>query len=215
MPESPISAMLPASRFRTDGSNTAITGINKSPISAVKTTSTATSVSLKKRSTRYLSRCVEMAHKTGPENAKTSQLMKSCMECYLPTICLPHHWPGDALRASYSPTMAAAMRAFSRFIGPQHEQHQVDTNHAGPFRHLRDQSSGAQAISGRRILSRVVSRPALRSRRPRGVHGDLFSADAGRALALASGRCGRGLALLRGGTADARDCRARWGADHA
>src|SRR5258707_7262649 len=134
MPESPISATLPASRVRTDGSNAAITGINKRPISAVKTTSTATSVSLKKRSTRYLSRCVEMAHKTGPENAKTSQLMKS-----LYGVLFAYDLPAPPLargcsRASYSPTMAAAMRAFSRF-GPQHEQHQVDTNHADPLRH--------------------------------------------------------------------------------
>ena len=91
----PISAMLLTSRVRTDGSSAAITGISKSPISAVKTTSTATSVSLKKRSTRYLSRCVEMAHKTGPENAKTSQLMRSCLRrvCPAPPLSIGR-WPG-------------------------------------------------------------------------------------------------------------------------
>src|SRR5215470_49717 len=90
--------MLLTSRVRTDGSNAAITGINKSPISAVKTTSTATSVSLKKRSTRYLSRCVEMAHKIGPENAKTSQLMKSYLETYWRAVC-----PVPALARGRSP----------------------------------------------------------------------------------------------------------------
>src|SRR5215467_14541636 len=82
MPESIINAMLSASRASTAGSNAAITGISKSPISAVKTTRTATSVSLKKRSTRYLSKCVEIAHKTGPESAKTSQLMESFFAAY-------------------------------------------------------------------------------------------------------------------------------------
>src|SRR6185369_6640500 len=112
MPESPISAMLLASRVRTDGSNAAITGINKSPISAVNTTRTATSVSLKKRSTRYLSKCVEMAHKIGPENAKTSQLMKSCLESYLCTIGPAPLLTGALSPRKHSPAMAAAMPAF-------------------------------------------------------------------------------------------------------
>src|SRR5690242_11873508 len=50
-------------------------GKNSRPTDAVNTSSTATSLSLKKRSTRYLSRCTEMAHSTGPANAKTSQDM--------------------------------------------------------------------------------------------------------------------------------------------
>src|SRR5215510_13926404 len=99
MPASPSNTMLLASRVRTEGSNAAITGINTSPISAVKTTRTATSVSLKKRSTRYLSKCVEMAHKTGPENAKTSQLMKSCLESYLRATC-----PASLLAGAQSPS---------------------------------------------------------------------------------------------------------------
>ena len=48
-------------------------GSVNTPIKAVKSSSTATSLCLKNRSTRYLSKCVEMAHSTGPENAKTSQ----------------------------------------------------------------------------------------------------------------------------------------------
>src|SRR5215475_5515944 len=100
MPESAINAMLLRSRFRTEVSNAAISGINRSPISAVKTTRTATSVSLKKRSTRYLSKWVEMAHKTGPENAKKSQLMKSHLESYLRTISPGEIWPKNVHCAS-------------------------------------------------------------------------------------------------------------------
>src|ERR1700728_3212325 len=48
-------------------------GSIKTPIKAVKTSNTATLLSLKNRSTRYLSRCTEMGQSTGPENAKTSQ----------------------------------------------------------------------------------------------------------------------------------------------
>src|SRR5581483_11384605 len=44
-----------------------------SPISAVKTRNTATLLVLKYFSTRYLSRCVESAHSTGPEKAKNNQ----------------------------------------------------------------------------------------------------------------------------------------------
>src|SRR5437879_9270839 len=134
MPESPISAMLFTSRVRTDGSNAAITGISKSPISAVKTTSTATSVSLKKRSTRYLSRCVEMAHKTGPENAKTSQLMRSCLESYLRTVS-----PAPPLANGRSPGKLFA-RHGRRNAGllsiidlPQQEQHPNGQELCRPF----------------------------------------------------------------------------------
>jgi hypothetical protein len=54
------------------GSQKAITGSVKTPMNAVKRSSTATSDCLKYFSTRYLSKCVEMAHRTGPENAKKS-----------------------------------------------------------------------------------------------------------------------------------------------
>ena len=53
-----------------------------------------------------------------------------------------------------------------------------------------------QAASRRRPLSRDVPRRAHR-RRPRRFDGDLLPAGARRALALAPGRCGGGLALLR------------------
>ena len=46
-------------------------GSATSPITAVNTSSTATLLSLKYLSTRYLSKCVEIAHSTGPEKAKT------------------------------------------------------------------------------------------------------------------------------------------------
>ena len=42
-------------------------------VTPVNTSSTAGWTRLKYRSTRYLSKCVEMAHKTGPENAKKTQ----------------------------------------------------------------------------------------------------------------------------------------------
>src|SRR5262245_33028696 len=137
--------MLLRSRVRTDGSNAAITGISKSPISAVKTTSTATSVSLKKRSTRYLSKCVEMAHKIGPENAKTSQLIKSCLESDLRmtccTTCLRTVGPAPPLAGARSPgkLLARHGRRNAALLAIIHlrkiEQHPMDQNHAGPFRH--------------------------------------------------------------------------------
>ena len=49
------------------------------PIKAVNNRSTATLLSLKKRSTRYLSKWTEIAHSTGPEKAKNSQDM-ACTE---------------------------------------------------------------------------------------------------------------------------------------
>ena len=68
-----MSAMLAAPGAVTDGSNIQMNGSSSTPTKAVKRSSTATSLSLKKRSTRYLSRCTETAHSTGPENAKTTQ----------------------------------------------------------------------------------------------------------------------------------------------
>src|SRR5262249_31715654 len=53
----------------------------KRPFSAVNTSSTATSLCLKYRSTRYLSKCAEMAQRTGPENAKKSQAMNQFCQC--------------------------------------------------------------------------------------------------------------------------------------
>ncbi len=50
--------------------NAAIRGMPGTPISAVKISSAPTSLSLKNRSTRYLSMWVEMAHRTGPQNAQ-------------------------------------------------------------------------------------------------------------------------------------------------
>jgi hypothetical protein len=43
------------------------------PITAVNKSSTAVSLCSKYCSTRYLSKCVDIAQNTGPENAKTSQ----------------------------------------------------------------------------------------------------------------------------------------------
>src|SRR5690349_4076173 len=136
MPESPISAMLLTSLVRTDGSNAAITGISKSPISAVKTTSTATSVSLKKRSTRYLSKCVEMAHKIGPENAKTSQLMRSCLESDLRRFCLRMTFGQGAIDGKLLARHGRRNAGLLSIIHlPTLEQHPLDQNHAAPFRH--------------------------------------------------------------------------------
>src|ERR1700733_12129884 len=67
--------MLAGRGAKTVGSKKAMNGRVKSPTGAVNSSSTATSVCLKYRSTRYLSKCVEMAQRTGPEKAKTSQVM--------------------------------------------------------------------------------------------------------------------------------------------
>ena len=61
-------------------------GNSSTPTNAVNSSSTATSLCLKYRSTRYLSKCVEIAQRTGPENAKNSQdivllLPLSCIIC--------------------------------------------------------------------------------------------------------------------------------------
>jgi hypothetical protein len=50
-----------------------MSGSVSTPIKAVNSSSTAVSLCLKYCSTKYLSKCVEIAHSTGPENAKTSQ----------------------------------------------------------------------------------------------------------------------------------------------
>src|ERR1700685_3077067 len=73
MPASTISAMLPRLGLRTVGSKYQMIGSASTTTSAVNSTMMATFESLKKRSTRYLSKCTEMAHRTGPENAKKSQ----------------------------------------------------------------------------------------------------------------------------------------------
>src|SRR5579884_2942887 len=73
-----MTVMLAAPGAVTSGSYNQINGRNKRPIDAVNTSSTATSLSLKKRSTRYLSRCTEIAQNTGPANAKTSQDIACC-----------------------------------------------------------------------------------------------------------------------------------------
>src|SRR5215469_13940831 len=48
-------------------------GSSSVPIKAVNNSITATLLSLKNRSTRYLSKWTEIAHSTGPEKAKTTQ----------------------------------------------------------------------------------------------------------------------------------------------
>ena len=65
--------MLLISSRTTAGSKYQMNGSITRPMKAVNTSSTATLLSLKKRSTRYLSRWTEIAHSTGPENAKKSQ----------------------------------------------------------------------------------------------------------------------------------------------
>src|SRR5580704_1092324 len=73
MPASTISAMLPRLGSRTVGSKYQMMGSASTTTSAVNSTMMATFESLKKRSTRYLSKCTEMAHSTGPQKAKKSQ----------------------------------------------------------------------------------------------------------------------------------------------
>src|SRR5579872_922416 len=65
--------MLLISSRTTAGSKYQINGSITRPMKAVNTSSTATLLSLKNRWTRYLSRWTEIAHSTGPENAKKSQ----------------------------------------------------------------------------------------------------------------------------------------------
>src|ERR1700722_5119987 len=72
MPANTISAMPPAPGAVTDGSKNQMNGSSTTPTSAVNSNSTATLLSLKKRSTRYLSKWTEMAQSTGPENANTT-----------------------------------------------------------------------------------------------------------------------------------------------
>ena len=68
-----MSAMLPAPGAVTDGSKSQMNGSSSTPTKAVNRSITATLLCLKNRSTRYLSKWTEMAHSTGPENAKTTQ----------------------------------------------------------------------------------------------------------------------------------------------
>src|SRR6202044_17060 len=65
--------MLPRLGSSTVGSKYQMTGSASTTTSAVNSTMMATFESLKKRSTRYLSKCTEMAHSTGPQKAKKSQ----------------------------------------------------------------------------------------------------------------------------------------------
>src|ERR1700760_1470710 len=73
MPDRMISAILRTPISVTDGSKSQMNGSSSTPIKAVNSSSTATSLVLKKRSTMYLSKWTEIAHKTGPEKAKTTQ----------------------------------------------------------------------------------------------------------------------------------------------
>src|ERR1700677_2448363 len=83
-----MSAMLPgAGLTMAAGSHRAITGSVKTPKNAVKTSSTVTSDCLKYFSTRYLSKWVEIAHRTGPENAKTSQDIDTISDQSGPADC--------------------------------------------------------------------------------------------------------------------------------
>src|ERR1700689_3026303 len=73
MPEKAMTRMLPTVGLVTPGWKYQMNGSITRPTKAMKSTSTATLLSLKNRSTRYLSRCTEIAQSTGPENAKKSQ----------------------------------------------------------------------------------------------------------------------------------------------
>src|ERR1700677_4847057 len=111
MPDSTMSAMLPAPGVVTDGSKYQMNGSSNKPTKAVNKSNTATLLSLKKRSTRYLSRCTEMAHKTGPEKAKTIQ--DTWCTCPLVwsaahgsangTRKFPHSWTSDRLYGAHGP----------------------------------------------------------------------------------------------------------------
>ena len=119
--------------------------------------------------------------------------------------------PDAARRGEESQRVPARRRTFGRGRGPAERQ----KRRRGVRRAARAQEQvliavapsltaadiiaqlGPQATSRGRALSRDVSRWPCRRERPTGVHRDLFPAGARRALALASHRCGRGLALSR------------------
>src|SRR5580704_4302556 len=84
-------------------------GSSSTPTKAVNSSSTATLLCLKNRSTRYLSKCTETAHRTGPENAKTTQDNH-------PPQCLLRKRFGLRTR-SYSQSAAAA-RPYDALVTP-------------------------------------------------------------------------------------------------
>src|SRR5580693_3532312 len=73
-----MTEMAPSVGLVTPGWKYQMNGSITRPAKAVKTSKIATLLSLKNRSTRYLSKCTEMAHSTGPENAKKSQDIFCC-----------------------------------------------------------------------------------------------------------------------------------------
>src|ERR1700680_3497385 len=73
MPDNAMRAALARPTLTTFGSRRQMNGSARRPIRAVKMSRTATLLLWKYLSTRYLSKCVEMALRIGPENAKTSQ----------------------------------------------------------------------------------------------------------------------------------------------
>src|ERR1700730_8417709 len=73
MPDSVMRAALARPTLITCGSRNQMNGSASRPIRAVNMSRTATLLHLKYFSTRYLSKCVEIAQRIGPENAKTSQ----------------------------------------------------------------------------------------------------------------------------------------------
>src|ERR1700704_5864480 len=76
MPASAMSSTLPASSAMTVGCQSQMMGNSARPANAVKISRTATLLCLKYRSTRYLSKWVEIAQRTGPQNANTSQVIE-------------------------------------------------------------------------------------------------------------------------------------------
>ena len=69
MPETAMTAADKSGKPMTPRVKNQMTGAIKTPMKAVKTMNTATLPVLKNRSIKYLSKCVDTAHNTGPENA--------------------------------------------------------------------------------------------------------------------------------------------------
>src|SRR6202167_1540689 len=114
MPEKAMTAMAPTLRLVTPGWKYQMKGSISRPTKAVKTSNTATLLSLKNRSTRYLSKCTEMAQSTGPENAKKTQ------DIYSPVTARPRE-SGDPVRNSDYPycPLDSRLRGNERKSPPQ------------------------------------------------------------------------------------------------
>ena len=132
----------------------------------------------------------------------------------IPTLLGEEKKANVFLRAD-EPSVAASVRmkgaerrrSVRRIARTQEQVLMDDPDGRAADRRRHHRAARTAAASGRRPLSRDLSRLPHRCRRTRALHRDLFPAGARRALALASHRRGGDLALLRRPRADPADCR--------